>query len=263
MGQNTAVSDSSTNSPDSLDACAKAEILYAKNAWQGSYKSQQYLDSAFMLCPNMAKARHEKSVPFLKRGDYASWIAYLDEAIAIAPADFLDARAWCKAKFLHDYSGALADFKHFDSITTAEIKAVGDNNIYTWMGLCEYGLGNYQAALQFLDKSIAAATAVHGEDWVGLYDFIYRGNIKLALKDYQGALADFNKQVNHTEKLADAYYYRGIALHKLQNKKEAKEAYQQALHFFNHGYTMTDPYVEMPFKIYPDEVESALLVYKN
>jgi len=50
---------------------------------QGSPKCEHYLDSAIAICPNFAPAWHERSVPYLKRGDFVTWRRYLDKAVAL------------------------------------------------------------------------------------------------------------------------------------------------------------------------------------
>ncbi|MDR3006904.1 MAG: hypothetical protein LBV59_03155 [Sphingobacterium sp.] len=243
---------------DTLSNCAKAEMLFEEKGNQGTYRSQFYLDSAIRLCPNLAKAWREKGVPFLKRGDYATWLNCLNRAIEISPADFLDIRAWSKAKFLHDYKGALEDFKNFDLLRPENPKVIGDYNIYTWMALCESGLDHYKLALEYANKSIAISSKEHGEEWVGMYDFLYRGNIKLVLKDYKGALEDFDKQLRNSDKLAEGYYYKGLALLGQKRKKDAKKSFEKSVYYFVNGYTMLDPYVEMPFKVYINDAKIEL-----
>ncbi|WP_313265506.1 hypothetical protein [Sphingobacterium sp.] len=151
---------------------------------------------------------------------------------------------------MHDYKGALEDFKNFDLLRPENPKVIGDYNIYTWMALCEIGLDHYKLALAYANKSIAISSKEHREEWVGMYDFLYRGNIKLVLKDYKGALEDFDKQLRNSDKLAEGYYYQGVAFLRLKRKKDAKKSFEKSVYYFVNGYTMLDPYVEMPFKVY-------------
>ncbi len=69
---------------------------------QGSIQSQVYFDRVLALCPTFAEAYHEKSVPYLKRGDFQTWKKLMDEAVRLQPARFLSDRGWCRFKFLHD-----------------------------------------------------------------------------------------------------------------------------------------------------------------
>lgn len=240
--------------------CDLAELLYDQKGNQGSSHSQLYLDSAIRICPDFSKAYREKGVPYLKRGDYSTWFQYLNKAIELDPQSFLVIRAWCRTKFLHDYKGALEDFKAWDTMFEPGPRMVADNSIYSWMALCYAGLGDNTKALQCIDKSIEDAVREHGSEWVGLYDYFYRGNIKLAFNDFDGALADFDRQTELTDKIADVYYYKSIALLQLGRKKAAKEALFKARSLFINEQHIHDPYVEMPWQIWQEDIEEKIQV---
>ncbi len=242
-----------------LSDCELAEQLYEEKGSQGSARSQQYLDSAIMLCPTFAKAWHEKSVPYLKRGDYATWMGLMDKAVDLAPDLYLDIRGWCKIKFLHDYEGGLADLQRYDTLVTGSPKMVGDFNVYTWMGLAKVGLRDSTAALAYFDKTIDEAIAHLGAEWVGNYDYLYRGILKMELKDDEGALADFERQIAHYESLADGHYYKGLILAKMGRRTAARQCFERAKTLFSgEGYHAQDPYVEMPWQIYLEDIDRAL-----
>ncbi|WP_257666738.1 tetratricopeptide repeat protein [Parapedobacter tibetensis] len=239
--------------------CELAERLYTEMGSQGSARSQHYLDSAIALCPTFAKGWREKGVPYLKRGDYATWMKHLNKAVELEPETYLDIRGWCKVKFLHDYEGGLADLQRYDTLIAGSPKMVGDFNIYTWMAFAKLGLQDSVAAMAYFDKTIDEAVAALGPEWVGNYDYLYRGILKLELKDYKGALADFDRQINHYEKLADGHYYKGLLLARLGKKEQANASLQRAKVLFNgEGYHAQDPYVEMPWQIYAEDISRAL-----
>ena len=48
-------------------------------------------------------------------------------------------------------------------------------------------------------------------------------------KDYQGAIADYDKAIELNPKYADAYYKRGNAKHQLKQHKEAIADYDKAI----------------------------------
>ncbi|QNL51946.1 hypothetical protein H8S90_10410 [Olivibacter sp. SDN3] len=253
------LSDRTTTLDEQENNCNLAEELYAHHGRQGSYLSQKLLDSSINLCPSYADAHHEISVPYLKRGDYSSWLKYLGRAVELEPEQYLGIQAWCKVKFLHDYRGALDDFLRLDSLNPVRKRIIADNDMYSWMALCAAGLGDMTGALAYIDSSINTAIRDNGEEWVGMFDFFYRGNIKMALEDYIGAISDFDKQLKLSSNLIDAYYYKGTAYLKLGKSKEAKESFNQAklLHAAD-GYHIEDPYVEMPWRVYTEEIESVL-----
>ena len=242
-----------------LSDCELAERLYDEKGSQGSARSQHYLDSAIARCPDFAKAWHEKSVPYLKRGDYATWAYLMDKAVEIAPDVYLDIRGWCKVKFLHDYDGGLTDLQRYDMLVQGSPKMVGDFNIYTWMAFAKLGLQDSIAALAYLDKTIDEALQHLGPEWVGNYDYLYRGILKMEIGDSRSALADFDRQINHYEKLADGHYYKGLVLAKIGRKAEAKHNLERAKALFTgDGYHAQDSYVEMPWQVYLEDIEEAL-----
>lgn len=239
--------------------CELAERLYEEKGRQGSARSQHYLDSAIALCPAFAKAWHEKSVPYLKRGDYATWMQHINKAVELDPDSYLDIRGWCKVKFLHDYEGGMEDLLRYDTLIVGSPKMVGDFNIYTWIAFSKLGLQDSMGALACFDKSIDEAIQGFGAEWVGLYDYLYRGILKMEMKDYAGALQDFDRQLKHYEKLADGHYYRGVTLMLMGQMAGAKTALEKALRLFTgEGYHASDIYVEMPWQIYVEDIHEAL-----
>ncbi|MCL4640565.1 MAG: tetratricopeptide repeat protein [Olivibacter sp.] len=239
--------------------CERAELLYEQKGGQGSNRSQSYLDSAISICPTFSKGYREISVPYLKRGDYSTWLQYLDKAINHDPESYLGIRAWCKTKFLHDYRGALKDFKTWDTILYSGSRTVADNSMYSWMALCYAGLADMPSALGCIDRSIKEAIRDFGSDWVGLYDYFYRGNIKRELNDLEGALTDFNSQIRLTDKVADVYYYKGVVLLQLGRRQEAKANILKAKSLFSEGKHMHDPYIEIPWQIWKEDIDAELL----
>jgi tetratricopeptide (TPR) repeat protein len=56
-----------------------------------------------------------------------------------------------------------------------------------------------------------------------------RGNAKMELKDYEGALGDFNKATELFPRLAMSYYQRGIIYGTLKNYSAAEEEFNKAI----------------------------------
>ena len=53
------------------EAC---EIATGRRGGQGSMRSEASLDEAIQLCPDgLAYAYRQKSIPYLKRGDFVTW----------------------------------------------------------------------------------------------------------------------------------------------------------------------------------------------
>ena len=227
---------------------------------QGSRKSQEYLDSAIRLCPDMADAWREISVPYLKRGDFVTWRKYIDKAIVLQPARTLDIRGWCRFKFLRDYEGALEDLKKFDSLTHFASKHTGDGtySLNVVMALCERELGNYSAAALYFSRGVDSIFYTKGKDFIGLFDFLHRAVLKLRQQDYTGALSDLRQQEKLCKNYVETSYYKGIAYRGLGKQKLAKQQFENAARLYKEGFHMTDVYCEMLDAVYPSDVEEAL-----
>lgn len=231
------------------------------NYYQGSRISQQLLDSAIRLCPTMAQAWREISVPYLKRGDFATWRRYLDKAVELQPARTLDVRGWCRFKFLRDYEGALEDLKRFDTLSNFMYKHTGDGtySLYVVMALCERELGNYNAASYYFAKGIDSIFYTKGKDFIGLFDFLHRAVMKIRQQDYTGALADLEQEEKLCKNYVETAYYKGIVYRSLGKHTLAREQFARAGRLFKEGFHLSDVYCEMHDAVYPSDIEEALL----
>lgn len=243
-------------------ACHRACVLYNRSDSfpQGSRRSQQLLDSAIQLCPSMAYAWREMGVAYLKRGDFFTWRKYIDKAAALKPEDYLPIRGWCRFKFLRDYEGALEDLHRSDSLPHYILTRSGDGywNIYTMMALCYRELGRNAEALQFFNQGIDSVITQYGYVQTGMFDYLYRGVLKLRMKDYSGALADFDQQEKRCDNYMETPYYRGLAYLGLGNTQKATQQLQEAARIYKEGYHFNDPYCEMPDAVYLSDIEAAL-----
>jgi tetratricopeptide (TPR) repeat protein len=227
---------------------------------QGSYASQALLDSAIAADPSFAPAWREKSVPYLKRGDFAGWKPLIDKAAALDPEEYLPVRAWCLFKFLRDYEGALADFRLLDSMSITHPGTSGDGeyNLLILRGLCERELGRPLQALAILDSCISLEES---NGYIGLYDYLHRGVTQLALQNYKAAMKDFEKQVTKYESLADTYYYMALAHRGLKQPAAAKECLVKARELYTaQGFHRNNPYCAAPDQVYLADIDRELTV---
>ena len=228
---------------------------------QGTSMCEQALDSALYYWPGYAEAWHEKSVPYLKRGDFLTWRKYLDKAVSLKPLAFLGARGWCRFKFLRDYKGALRDLKTLDTLTSFNPGQSGDGsyNLYIVMALCAREQGRMTEAFHYFSLGIDSVVAHKGPEWIGLYDYLHRAVTRMRVKDYRGALSDLDNQVKKYAGFAETYYYRGQVLLLMGQKAEAKVAFERSKTLFvSEGYHLTDPYCEMLDEVYLEDIEEAL-----
>jgi len=224
---------------------------------QGSIQQQVYFDRVLVICPTFVEAYYEKSVAFLKRGDFRTWKQLMDEAVRLQPARFLGDRGWCRFKFLHDYAGALADITRLRTLAPNEPAQSGDGSydLRIVAALCQRELGDLREALATFDACIADNVK---KDRVGLYDYLHRGVTKLRLHDSAGALADFAQQRTINEKLAETYYYMAMAHQQRKDQQAAAIQLQIAKELWQNKYHLNDPYVSMPDEVSLRDIETLL-----
>ncbi|GAA4385611.1 hypothetical protein [Hymenobacter koreensis] len=224
---------------------------------QGSIQSQVYFDRAIAACPTFAYSYHEKSVPFLKRGDFQTWKQLMDVAVQLQPDRYLGDRGWCRFKFVHDYRGALLDLQRLQTLTNNQPGQSGDGSYDLRMvaGLCQRELGDLRGALATFDLCIADNTK---QDRVGIYDYLHRGTTKLRLGEYTGALADFARQRTVNERLAETYYYTALAHYKRHETKAAITQLQTAKALWQQKHRLNDPYVSMPDEVSMHDIDALM-----
>ena len=87
-------------SPNCKEAC---ELVKKAEQYQGLNYSQMAFDEAIKLCPSFDYAYREKSVPYLKRGDFVTWKKLIDKAVELNPKQNLGYRGWCQYQFLRNF----------------------------------------------------------------------------------------------------------------------------------------------------------------
>jgi predicted Zn-dependent protease len=246
-------------------SCRRACELYESDARratsQGSAASQRYFDEVLAICPTFAPALREKAVPYLKRGDFATWKKLIDEAVRLKPDQNLSYRGWCRFSFLRDYHGARADLTRLLTLTNGNPgqSGNGDYDLRIVLGLCQRELGDSRAALATFDQCIAANEKLQR---VGLYDYLHRGVTRLRLGDYAGALRDLELETQQNKNLADTYYYLGLVHAHRKDRARAQQNLTRARSLFLQGYGRRDPYTESLDQVYLADIDKALASLK-
>lgn len=232
-------------------SCYEGCLLAVKaERFQGSKESQMLFDKAIEMCPNLDYAYREKSVPFLKRGDFKTWKILIDKAVEINPQLHLGARAWCKFQYLKDYDGALKDLEKLDSLGFSDSYSVnGDYHLNIVKGLCFKFKGDFQKAIFIIESQLNKSNYQPK-----LFDYLHLGILHIQNGTIPKALECFNKQILINDKLAELYYYFGIAYQKLLNKDKSEEHYKKAYELYLNEYRLSDPYTEPIDKVYLDDI---------
>ena len=166
---------------------------------------------------NYAKAIDDYTQAINLKENYSK--AYLDRGNAkLESEDYVGA--------IDDYTEAVnlkenyADAYYNRGHTKKTLGQDGDANLdyatafYYW-GKADFNRDHYQAAIQYLDKSIEL-----NPDYATYHA---RGDAKRAIKDYKGAIDDYTAAINRKPDHAEAYYYLGRTYLDLDKYTKARD----------------------------------------
>jgi tetratricopeptide (TPR) repeat protein len=222
---------------------------------QGSRKSQEKFDKAIEQCPTLDYAYMEKSVPYLKRGDFVTWKKLIDKAVALNTTLHLGYRGWCRYQFLRDYRGAIKDFEKLDTLFPHDIgySQNGDYQLTIVKALCYSAIGEK-------DKAIAIIEAQLGKKGYSpmVYDYLHLGVLKMETEDIAGSIESLAKSIALNDYLAEPYYYLGLIYKSKNLKADYKSSMEKAKAYYLKGYKRFDPYTHPMHKVYLSDIEREL-----
>lgn len=234
------------------EACREAEK--AEMHPQGSKASQEHFLKSLELCPEFAYSYFEHAVPYAKRGQMNLWIDFIDNAVELDPKMYLSIRDWYHWFFMHNYEKAISDINKLDELLDGDIGETGDGfyHLNVMKGLCYKGLGDYDKAIELIEKCIAS------EDYFkGRYDNLHLGVLYLEINKPEKALLEFEKQMEYND-ISEAYFYSAKAHQKLGNSSKAVDYFNLALDKYDQGIRMQNPYRQLTDKIYRLDIEEEL-----
>ncbi len=241
--------------------CYEACVLATEGGGaQGSRISQQKFDQAIAQCPALDYAYMEKSVPYLKRGDFISWKKLIDKAVELNPTLHLGYRGWCRYQFLRDYSGAIRDFEQLEKLLPLEIgySQNGDYHLTVAKALCYKGLGKKQKAVEIIE------TQLNKKGYSpGLYEYLHLGVLKMELGELDDAISWLNKSTSTNDYFAEAYFYLAQVYRAKNSPKLQGENLIKAKEYYIKGYRRKDPYVHPMDKIFLTDIEEELASVKK
>lgn len=244
------------------DPCRNVEELQ-KKLWKKNHGGVAWLktmDSIINVCPKSAELWGDKGMAYMIRGEFVDGMKYFSKAAELDPLYYLGSRAWYRMRYIHDYKGAIADFEQVEKNVGTSFFYVTSIHMYMLKGLSYQELGEHDKALEAYNTAINDQIARSGPDWVGSYDYLYRGILKFHMKDMDGAIEDLTRQVKEYESLADTYYYRGLAYAAVGRKDEARLDLQQAKDLMlGDGQKRYEDLYVLPDEVFLSDVEKALL----
>ncbi|UCA61834.1 hypothetical protein KB553_10020 [Chryseobacterium rhizoplanae] len=235
------------------DDCKKAcELANLAEPYQGYKQSQMAFDKAIELCPNFDYAYREKSVPYLKRGDFITWKKLIDKAVTLNPNNNLGYRGWCQYQFLRNYKAAINDIELLEKLVGNDnvgFSQNGDYSLQVVKALCYKGLGNNKKAIEILEKQI------HKKNYTRMfYDYYHLGILYFQEEKLEKAKIIFQKQILKDDYFAEPYYYLSLIFFKQEKTKKAKEYIIKALDYYNNNKIIKDRYTTNIDKIYKQDI---------
>ena len=240
---------------DGDSSCYKACVTATKDMRQGSKYSQEEFDKAIDLCPTFAYAPYEKSVPFLKNGDYITWKKLIDRAVELDPSGYIGYRGWCRFQFLRDYEGAIKDIEQLRKLTPHDIgySNNGSYHLNVVLALCYKGLGDKQRAINEITNHL------NGEDYMSLsYELLHLGVLYLETGELEKAIELLSQQIETNDYFAENYYYLGLAYKNLGDLTLAVDHFSKARDFYMAERKMNDIYNTGVDQIFLSDIESAI-----
>lgn len=239
------------------EPCYNACVLAIEaERYQWAREAQVKFDEAVQLCPKLDYAYLEKSVPFLKSGNFIEWKRLFDKAVEINPLGRLGYRGWCRFQFIRDYAGAIKDFETLDSLTSFDIgySQNGDYQLNIVKALCYKAIGQKSKAIEIIENQLAQKGYTPMT-----YDYLHLGVLKMETGDTAGGIEYLKKSISFNDYLAEPYYYLGLIYKKKHLTKEFRENMEKAKAYYLKGYKRFDPYTHPMDKVYLADIESELM----
>jgi len=234
------------------DACMKA--MEIEPYYQFSKEFQEILDESLAIDSTFAYAYREKSVAYLKSGDFVTWKKLMDKAVLYDAKDNLGYRGWCRYQFFGDYAGAIADIERLEKLVPHEIgtSANGSYHLKVAKAICYKALGNSDKAIEIMEDHFQTEGY-----YLGLYDHLHLGVMYLEKGEFEKALASFENQAIENDN-AENQYYAAMAKKALGKNSEYIAQLEKAKELYLSDTKMKDPYTMPMDKIYLEDIENEL-----
>lgn len=231
-------------------ACKLVENIDEKH-YQFSKEFQEAYDKAIEICPYFAYGYKEKSVAYLKSGDFLNWKNLIDKAVQYDTKGNLGYRGWCRFQFFKDYEGAIEDFETLEKLLfDIGYSANGDYHLQIARAICYSALGHKQKAVDIINKQL-----IQEGYQVGLFDYYQLGVTYFQIGDYNSATNAFEKQSEVNQLAENLYYMAKIA--KIEGDISTYETNKKtAIEFYKKGENLKDGYTHHFNKVYLETIQN-------
>lgn len=230
-------------------ACKIAENAYRYYQYTKEY--QDILDQAIEECPRFHFAYRNKSIAYLKSGDFITWKKLMDKAVSLSPSENLGYRGACRFQFFRDYKGAIADFEELERIAPQnDIGYVpgGEYHNNTAKALCYKMLGNKELAISTIEKQLSKPNYI-----AAMFDHLHLGVLYLETKNYQKAKEHLIKQIKIHD-VSEAHFYLALISRYNEKFSEANDKFNHALKLYDSGQKMKLPYNGPIDRVYREQI---------
>jgi len=246
--------------PDDSGERIACELSYRAIEYkQGSKESQILFDAAIKIGPKYAWAYYEKSVPFFKRGLLAEGIGLINKAVELEPQNYLYYRAYWYF-YNRSYEYCIRDLEELYSKYKTSYSSTpgGEMEMRLLLAMAHALTGNVSKGISWIQNLMEVYE--QKPHLKGNFDHFVLGVLYYTNNHLELAQAEFEKQIQVDENLADTYYYLGLIKEKTSESELAQEYFTKALSKVNRedgGYS-ANLFVE--FNTFQRDVEEKLNV---
>ena len=212
-------------------------------------------DSLLAICPNIAEAYQEKSIPYISNGNYQKAFEYIDKAVELEPHNWISYRGYLNCIYTKNYEKAISDFEEAQQrIPNGFIQ---DHTYSFYLALSHMELGNYEKAEGYFLKDIAQQKRGEAKNDVHFNSLLYFGILYYVTNEFDKAEVCFRDCLKLYEQLPMANYYMAMTM-KMTGNKQQDIYFEKAKQYIQEGYKINEPnslYVNYPRQITSYEVE--------
>lgn len=226
-----------------LEGCAYKHH-YILQGWDDCIKEGLRYDTT------IASLWQQRALPLWKTRKYERALEYYDKAVHYDRKSYLGRRGFLKCIFQKNYRDAIIDMEAAEREFGYGFQ--NDHSYRFYIALCHLQLNEPAMAAQVLQKEIEKVTKEKDETWVHHLELFYMGIAQYELRNYDKAIAYFDKALLVYKKFSDVQYYKGLCLIQKGDKEKAKAIMLQAKSNFEKGYTINED--DSFYEAYPYQV---------
>jgi len=224
----------------------------------GCYIQQLYYDSALMFNPENDDVYYERATHKIVSGAYLDYFPLIDKAVELNPLKHLGYRGYVRLFFLKDFEGASNDLIKIKELSKTGEYAVMAIHVDILIGLSYAGLKKYPEAIRTYQDFIEKTIREKGEDWVDPYVFVYKAIAHYYSGQMIPAMQDLDKALKYYEQCAEAHFWKARILNQRMDQEQACQYLNSALNYAQIGYYKKDPFKDLPYQLYIEDINSEI-----